>query len=157
ERAEAAAGATLRIRSPLTVGAAGGEWMPWFPTGAAPHLAEDQRIDDSGSLVFDSAPLERDLEILGSAVLSLQVRVGRPDGQVVVRLCDVAPGGSSARVTYAFLNLRHREGDERPVEVVPGQRYRIALKLYPTGYRFPAGHRLRLAVSTSYWPIIWPA
>jgi hypothetical protein len=60
-------------------------------------------------------------------------------------------------MTFGFLNLGHREGDERPVAVEPGNIYEVRLALAPIGWRLKAGHRIRIAISTSYFPIIWPA
>ena len=81
----------------------------------------------------------------------------RPVANLAVRLCDVHPDGASLRVSYGILNLAHRDGHERPAALVPGQRYQVRIKLNDAGAVFPAGHRIRVAISTSYWPMIWPA
>src|SRR5262249_39525562 len=65
--------------------------------------------------------------------------------------------GESLRVSYGILNLTHRDGHETPAPLVVGQRYRVRIKLNDAGSVFPAGHRIRLALSTAYWPMIWPA
>ena len=44
-----------------------------------------------------------------------------------------------------------------PAHLVPGKRYRVEVQLTGTAYAFPAGHRMRLALSNAYWPIIWPS
>src|SRR5262249_35970953 len=117
-------------------------------------LPGDQRWDDAGSLTFDSAPLAVPLEILGAPRVVLTVAADRPQAMVAVRLCDVAPDGASLRVTYGLLNLARREGG-RPV--VPGEPMGVEIALNPIAHRFPAGHRLRVAISTGYWPLAWPA
>ena len=76
---------------------------------------------------------------------------------LVVRLCDVHPSGESLRVSYGVLNLTHRDGHEKPAPLAAGQRYRVRIQLNDAGSVFPAGHRIRLAISTAYWPMIWPA
>jgi predicted acyl esterase len=76
---------------------------------------------------------------------------------VAVRLCDVAPEGPSTRVSYGLLNLAHRASHERPEPLVPGERYRVRVELNHVAHAFPAGHRVRIAVSTCYWPIAWPS
>lgn len=139
---------------PLSVGEAGGNWCSMGHDGDAPR---DQREDDGRSITFTSQPLPRRIEMWGAPLVELELAVDRPVAQVAVRLNDVAPDGASTRVTYAVLNLTHRDSDENPQPMVPGRRYRIAVKLHDMAYAFPAGHRLRLAVSTSYWPIVWPA
>jgi hypothetical protein len=55
-----------------------------------------------------------------------------------------------------MLNLCQRDSREHPAAVEPGQRYRVRVQLNDVAYRFAAGHTVRLAVSTSYWPMIWP-
>jgi hypothetical protein len=72
-------------------------------------------------------------------------------------LIDVAPDGSAAMVTRGFLNLTQRDGRETAVPTESGKRYRVKVGLYGTAYAFPRGHRLRVAVSTAYWPIVWPS
>jgi hypothetical protein len=76
---------------------------------------------------------------------------------LAVRLCDVHPSGESLRVSYGVLNLAHRDGHETPAPLAVGQRYRVRIKLNDAGSVFPPGHRIRLAISTAYWPMIWPS
>jgi hypothetical protein len=76
---------------------------------------------------------------------------------LVVRLCDVHPSGESLRVSYGVLNLAHRDGHEKPALLAVGERYRVRIQLNDAGSVFPPGHRIRLALSTSYWPMIWPS
>jgi uncharacterized protein len=144
----------LVVRSPLSTGLAGGEWCGFGAEGEAP---DGQREDDGKSLTFDSAPLAERLEILGEPVAELEIACDRPLGQVAVRLNDVAADGASTRVTYGLLDLAYREDREHPEPLVPGSRYRLRVALRHVAYAFPPGHRLRLAVSTCYWPIAWPS
>jgi hypothetical protein len=69
----------------------------------------------------------------------------------------VHPSGESLRVSYGVLNLTHRDGHENPALLAAGQRYRVRIQLNDAGSVFPAGHRIRLALSTAYWPMIWPS
>ena len=143
----------VRVRSPLTTGLRGGDFYGFGADGDAPL---DQRADDGKSLVFDSDPLEESLEILGAPVVTLELSVDAPVAQVAVRLCDVAPDGTSGRVTYGLLNLTHRDSHEDPEPLEPGKRYRIPVQLNDIGYSFAPGHTIRVAVSTCYWPMAWP-
>ena len=97
------------------------------------------------------------IEILGAPVVTLDVAADRPVANLAVRLCDVHPDGASLRVSYGMLNLAHRDGHEAPAPLVPGRRYRVRIQLNDAGAVFPAGHRIRVALSTTYWPMIWPA
>src|SRR5262249_5001947 len=63
----------------------------------------------------------------------------------------------SLRVSYGVLNLTHRDRHERPAPLTVGERYRVRVQLNDAGSMFPAGHRVRLALSTAYWPMIWPS
>ncbi|MCB8881611.1 CocE/NonD family hydrolase [Acidisoma cellulosilytica] len=145
---------TTSIRSPLYTGTACGEWMG---TGVIGDMPGDQRIDDGLSLTFDSAPLTEDCEILGQPVIDLLLSSDRPLAQMAVRLCDVSPDGASQRISYGVLNLAHRDGSEDPKPMVVGQATPIRIKLKMCGHRFASGHRIRFAISTAYWPILWPA
>ena len=81
----------------------------------------------------------------------------RPAALVCVRLCDVAPDGSSLLVSRGLLNLTHRDGHERPEPLVPGERYTVTVRLNSIAHAFAPGHRLRVAVSPTYWPWVWPS
>jgi len=143
-----------QICSPLKTGLMAGKWCSYAD---GPDLAGDQRDDDAGSLVFDTAPLAEPVEILGQVVVELELAVDRPVAMIAARLNDVRPDGSVTRVTYGVLNLTHRDGHDNPVPLVPGERYRIRVTLNDIGQHFPAGHRIRLSLSTSYWPLTWPS
>jgi hypothetical protein len=150
---EASQSTAMSFASPQTTGIAAGEWCAF---GADGEMPLDQRPDDGRSLTFDSEPLEERLEILGAPVVELALAADVGVAMVAVRLNDVAPDGASTRVTYALLNLTHRDGHERPEPLEPGRRYTVKTRLNDVAHAFPAGHRLRLAISTCYWPIAWP-
>ncbi len=116
----------------------------------------DQRTDDAGSLVFETAPLEADLEIAGDASLLLAVESDRPVAQVTARLVDVHPDGQATRVCYGPFNLTHRDGHEHPEPLEPGRRYTVRVPMKHVAQRFAKGHRIRLSISSVYFPISWP-
>jgi hypothetical protein len=153
-RPERALLAARAVCSPQTVGKDAGSWCPF---GRAADQAGDQRADDARSLVFETSPLDETIEILGAAVVTLEIASDRPVANIAVRLCDVHPSGESLRVSFGVQNLTHRDGHETPQPLVPGERYQIRIQLNDAGVVFPAGHRIRLALSTTYWPMIWPA
>jgi len=147
----------MKILSPQTVGQFSGEYMPWFAFGVAEELPGNQNIEDSGSLVFDTEPLELPLEILGNPSLALHLSSDQSQGLVAVRLCDLWPDGSSTLITRGILNLSQRNGKSNPEAMIPGQVEEVIVELNHVGYIVPKGHKLRLSISTSYWPIAWPA
>jgi predicted acyl esterase len=142
------------VCSPQTVGKDAGNWCPF---GRAADQAGDQQIDDARSMVFETAPLDERLEILGAPVVTLDIACDRPLANLVARLCDVHDDGASLRVSYGILNLAHRNSSETPEPLVPDVRYQVRIQLNDAGSVFPAGHRIRLAISTAYWPMIWPS
>ena len=152
-RGEAGSG-TMTIRSPQTVGQTIGKWCPY---GLFPDMPSDQREEDGGSLVFDTPPLDRPVEILGAPVVELELASDKPQALICVRLSDVLPSGAATRVSYGLLNLTHRDSHERPEPLVPGKTYRVRVKLNDLAQVFPKGHRVRVAVSTTYWPLAWPS
>jgi putative CocE/NonD family hydrolase len=147
----------LAIASPQSVGQHAGEWCPYGMGGVSPELPLDQREEDGGSLVFDTEPLPESVTVLGAPVVELELEADQPDAQVAVRLNNLRPDGSDLRVTYGVLNLTHRAGHAAPTPVEPGKRMRVRMQLNEIGHVFPAGHRIRLAISTAYWPTVWPA
>jgi hypothetical protein len=137
-----------------TVGETAGAWCP---NGVADELPADQQDDDDRSLTFETEPLEDAVAILGRPEARLTLSVDRPLALVAVRLCDVAEDGSSTLVSWAQLNLTHRNGDELPEALEPGAEYRVTIPLNVCGHTFSAGRRIRLSVSPTYWPHAWPS
>ena len=146
--------AEFSIRSPQSHGKAAGEWAGFGSPGENPT---DQRLDDGGALVFESALLDREITVLGAPRLRLELAADAPVAQIVARLSDVMPDGSVTRVSYQVLNLTHRDGHERPAPLEPGRFYDIAILLNDCGHRFLPGHRMRLAIGSAYSPTIWPS
>ncbi|TVP92719.1 MAG: CocE/NonD family hydrolase [Thioalkalivibrio sp.] len=145
---------TMTLLSPLSVGLFAGKWCSY---AATPDLPHDQREEDGGAMVFTTAPLEEPLEMLGSGVVELDLSVDKPVAMVAVRLSDVAEDDKATRITYGLLNLTHRDSSESPQPLEPGRSYRVRVKFNDIAQHFPAGHRIRLSLSTSYWPLAWPA
>jgi uncharacterized protein len=144
----------LSLASPQTTGFAAGEW---YSFGIIGDLPADQQLDSFGSLQFKSEPLEKDLEVLGNAEVILVLAADRPDAFVAVRLIDLAPDGSAALVARGFLNLTHRESRDERTALIPGKRYEVKVQLNGMGYAFRQGHRMMLAISNAYWPLVWPS
>ncbi len=80
-----------------------------------------------------------------------------PVATAVVRLSDVAPDGTSSQVTAGILNLTHRDSHASPAPLEPGAITSVRIQMRSTAYRFLPGHRIRLSVASSYWPVIWPS
>ena len=143
----------LRVAGSESCGADAGAWCPWDER----ELPPGQLDDDALSLCFTTAPLERRMELLGSPAVVLELVADRPVAAVAVRLCAIAPDGASTLLTRGLLNLAHREGSEKPEPLVPGRRETVHVSLDGIAYALPPGHRLRLAVTPTYWPWMWPS
>ncbi|MGF1426041.1 CocE/NonD family hydrolase [Kitasatospora sp. LaBMicrA B282] len=142
------------VRSPQHTGIDAGRPLPH---GTATDLPGEQRAEDGRSVCFDSAPLAERLEVLGRPAVRLRLRCAVPRALVVARLCAVAPDGSSTLVTRGALNLAARHGREVAVPWEPGAVGEVEFELGAAGFAFPPGHRIRLALSSAYWPWLWPA
>lgn len=135
-----------------TVGVAGRLWSGGLSVG----LPGDQRPDEAFSLVFTSAPLSEPVEVLGRPRTILRANSSAEVAAFVVKLCDVAPEGASALVTRGILNGTRRGSLTEPSPMVPGEFYELAIELDATGWIFEPGHRIRLAISGSDFPNVWP-
>ena len=153
-RHEPVAGGSLTVCSRQTTGLDGGEYcVIWL----GPEFPSDQARDDADSLTFDTGALDHDIDIVGAIELDLTFSADRPVAFVAVRANDVHPDGAVTRITYTIKNLCHRDSHETPQALEPGERYVVRLQLDDIAWRLPAGHKLRLSVSTTYWPLMWPA
>lgn len=154
ESARDGGGGVLEHTGAQSVGSTAGTWCA---NGLRDELPGDQRADDERSLCFDSDPLQRRLELLGRPEVELEIEASSTVAHVAARLCDIAPDGSSRLLSYGVLNLAHRESHEQPSALEPGRRYRASVSLNVLGEAIEVGHRLRLALSSTYWPMVWPS
>ncbi len=143
-----------RIPHDLRLGAAAGDTGYFGRPGGLPT---DQSIDDARSLVFDTEPLDTDQVLLGKAEVGVGLRITRQPAQIVVRLEDVAPDGQIGRVAYQVRNLALDEACQPAEPNVDERVTRLDLVLPNAAHVFGIGHRIRIALSTCYWPMIWPS
>ncbi|MEU7648414.1 CocE/NonD family hydrolase [Streptomyces huasconensis] len=145
-------GSPLLVNSPQQTGLDAGRPCPF---GNDADLPPDQRDEDAKSACFEfEVPSE--VRILGRPKVTLRLRMDVPFGQAIARLCDIAPDGSSTLVTRGVLNLSARHGRDRADAWPLGVTEDVTFELDGIGHTFPPGHRVRLAVSSAYWPWIWP-
>lgn len=148
-------GSRLLIASPVTTGAFSGRYGGYG--GTSPDIAGDQRSEDQLALSFDSAPLTSALDLVGRPEVILEGLIAdAPRVNLTARLCSVAPDGSSKMITWGALNLTQRESREAPSALTPGKGFSARIELRMLARRVPVGHRLRLALSSEFWPILWP-
>ena len=142
------------VKSPQTCGMQSGEYCAiWL----GPELPGDQRKDDAMSMCYTSSPLSEDYAIVGAPKVHLKLSSDKPQAQLAVRLTHIHPDGASTRITYGVLNLSHRVSHAKPEPLPLGGVIDVSLTLDQIAYRVPKGHKIRVAVSTSYWPLLWPS
>ena len=129
---------------------AGGSVMWWG------DWAPDQGRTDEKSLVYETAPLADSIKIMGFPLVKLQAYTNASVANWLVRLSDVDPQGRATQVTGAGFNARHLRSAEHPRDLVPDSLYTITIEMHVASWTFRPGHRIRLAVNNSQWPMIWP-
>ena len=126
--------------------------------GSAPNgLARDLRRDEDAGPTYTFPPLDDALHVLGVPEVVVHVEVDAPVATLAVRLSDVAPDGSVALVSAGVLNLTHRRSHAEPAPLVPGEVVEVRVPLRTAGYRWAAGHRIRVALASQQWPVLWPS
>ncbi len=145
-------GDPVAVRSPQHTGVDAGRTVP---RGHDADLPPDQREEDARSVCFEFEVTE-ETWVLGRPAVRLRLTSHSPRGQVIARLCDVARDGASTLVTRGVLNLSARHGSDRATAWVPGATEDVLVELDAIGHAFPPGHHVRLAVSSAYWPWVWP-
>lgn len=106
----------------------------------------------NGVLVYTSAPLERDLTVIGPAAVTLYAATSAPDTDFTAKLCDVSPDGRSINLQEGIIRARYRESTTQPTPITPWEVYEYRIDLGPVGHVFRAGHRIRVQVSSSDFP-----
>jgi putative CocE/NonD family hydrolase len=124
---------------------------PDFPPGPRDQRRIEGRDD---VLVYTSEVLERDVEVTGPVSAHIWLSTSAPDTDVVVRLCDVLPDGTSYNLTDGILRGRYRNADrgQAPSLLTPGEPAEFRVDLWSTSNVFLKGHRIRVHVTSSSFP-----
>ena len=144
-----------RLRTVVAQGASDQRTRPGVFGAEPPYGALAERQD---VLVFETAPLERAVEVTGPIVVNLWVSSSARDTDFTAKLVDVYPPGADYPDGYALAladsiqRARFREGYESEVLMEPEKAYQVAVELPPTSNLFAPGHRIRLDISSSNFP-----
>lgn len=109
-------------------------------------------------LVFQTEPLERDVEVTGEIEVRLWISSSAPDTDFTAKLLDVHPasadwpGGFDLNITDGIARCRFRESDKEEKLMKPGEVCAVTIRLYPTSNVFKKGHRIRVDISSSNFP-----
>ena len=140
------------LKTPLNHGLIAGEFMG---AGVYGETAGDQRLDDGLSMCFETEALEDTFEMVGNPVFEIDVTSDKPQAMLYAQLSDVAPDGSVRKVSYGIRNLTHDDSDEKVRELKPNEVIKARVQLDWCGHQFPKGHKIRLSLARSYWPMFW--
>lgn len=142
----------INVCTLLNHGLLANEWMCAGVEGESPA---DQRIDDGMAVVFDSEVLKAEIEILGYPEFEVELSCDKPVSMLFAQLSDVQPNGAVRRVSYGIINLTHLQDHDKVIPLTPNQKVRAKVRLDVCGYNFPKGHRIRLSLANSFWPMFW--
>ncbi len=120
-----------------------------LPIGAFDQRDVEERAD---VLVYNTAPLARDLEVTGPILVTLFAASSAPDTDFTAKLVDVFPDGYARNLTDGIIRARYRTSRERPTLLEPGRVDEYTIDLWATSNLFKAGHRIRLEISSSNFP-----
>ncbi|MEO5962577.1 MAG: CocE/NonD family hydrolase [Thermomonas sp.] len=118
--------------------------------GAYDQSAHETRND---ILVYDTDAFTRDVEVSGPIGVTLYVSSDAKDTDFTFKVIDVHPDGKAYNITENIQRMRYRDGYDKPLAwMSPGQVYKVTFQPIDTSNVFKAGHKLRLAVSSSNFP-----
>lgn len=117
--------------------------------------AFDQRKMEARAdiLVYSTEPLKEGVEVSGPLEATLYVSSDAKDTDFTVKVIDVYPDGKAYNLDETIQRARYREGYEKqPVWLEKDKVYKLTLQPMTTSNFFPAGHRLRIEISSSNFP-----
>lgn len=128
---------------------------PDFIGSRPPYLPLRARSD---VVVFQTEPLEEDLQVIGPIIVRLYVSSTAKDTDFTVKLLDVYPpsedfpSGFDMNLTDAIVRMSYRNGRHTRDLITPGEVYELTIDPFPTANVFKKGHRIRIDISSSNFP-----
>jgi hypothetical protein len=120
-----------------------------WPAGPRDQRAVESRDD---VLIYSTTPFAQDTEVTGPVSVELFAKSSAPDTDFTAKLVDVWPDGFAQNLTEGILRASHRESQEHPTLITPGEIYKLTIDLWATSNVFKKGHTLRLEISSSNFP-----
>ncbi len=145
---------TITISSAETAGWTAGAWCGY---GAVPDGPLDQNGETGLMTIFETDVLDEEFDLFGFPLFHAEVASDTKQANVAAVLSAVGKDGRATLVSYGVLNLTHRASHSRPEPMPLTNLQAVTIQLNACGQRVDKGQRLRLALSTAYWPVIWPA
>jgi uncharacterized protein len=109
-------------------------------------------------LVFQTEPLDKDVEVTGPLTVKLWASSNVPDTDFTAKLVDVYPStkdfpaGFDLNVQDGIIRARYRNSLQHAELMKPSEIYPFTIEMYPTPIIFQKGHRIRLDISSSNFP-----
>ncbi|MEM9206611.1 MAG: CocE/NonD family hydrolase [Pseudomonadota bacterium] len=144
----------ILISSPENAGWTAPSWCQY---GADPDGPLDQNGETGFMTTFESAPFKEDTDLLGFPIFCAEIECNQAQANIAAVLSLITPDGTATMVSFGVLNLTHRQSHLDPEPMTVGVAEAVSVQLNACGQRIPKGCRLRLALSSAYWPVIWPA
>lgn len=128
------------------------------PAGPAYQNAVEARDD---VLTFTTSPFDKPVTIFGQVSATFFAASSAVDTDFVVRLCRVAPDGTSLALADGIIRASWRdsyagtglwEPGHEPSPIEPGRPYEYTVSLWQTAYTFAQGERLRVQITSSCHP-----
>ncbi len=134
-----------------------GMGTPTWHINIAKGGKEEQDFDENNSLFYTSDALNERLNIMGRPQLELTFSSTAPIVNLIVKLFDVAPDGSSDIITWGVLNLTHRNSHTEPKSLIPRDKVNLNIEFDATSWIFHPGHTIKISLASSDFPNIWPS
>jgi len=119
-------------------------------------LPLDQRADELYAVTYTGPVLTEALEVTGVPRAKLRFTCDKEVALFAVKLCDVAPDGTTALVTKGWLNTAHRDSHTELKPLQPGEESAVEVELLSCAYRFAPGHRVRVMIAGADFLNVWP-
>jgi putative CocE/NonD family hydrolase len=109
--------------------------------------------DREDMLVYTSETLTEPVSFAGNVEAKLFVSADTPDADWAVKLVDVRPDGFAQNLAAGILRGRYRDSLLQPASLRPGEIYEITVDLGPCAATVAPGHRLRVDICGSLFPL----
>lgn len=155
-------GESGRLNEQIPMKEEGTETFSYDPADPYPSSFEDQKghriLADSSclgnrpdTLVYHTLPLEESLRITGCVFFRLYAKTSAEDTDFVCRLSDCSEDGSAFPLVHGIVRARYRHGIlEEPI--VPNEIYEYDIDMGNISCEVPAGHCLRVEITSSCYP-----
>ena len=120
-----------------------------------PEAALDQSDIEKRNdvLVYSTDRLTAPLDVAGTVGVTLQFSTSVPDTDLAIKLVDVYPDGKAINLADTIQRLRYRNGIDKESLMKPGAVYRVTLRQMAVASRFGIGHRIRVEIAGSNFPL----